>query len=420
MAATPSLILAAVLVAAGCRADANVLSTHESTSVRDSAGVQIVESHRQQWNEQTQWGVDTVPVLDIGGSPDDTSRQFSGIGGVHRMPSGNIGVLDFASYSLRFFSDDGTPLGRAGRRGSGPGEFSPSYRPHSFTCRGDTIYVPMLGRILAFADPGGFVREFAPAPRVGVFPSVLGCNGERLVAWTQYAPDPRREGAYPMMGMLSSYNLAGEYSDSIGEFPMEDQTWRRGPEGMGYRPTPYGRRLRFAISESSLATGNGDSFQIELRDLAGALRQVLRAPHLQRPLDQKEIHRFRELVLPDPGVSRDLDTMLTARNMPATIPAFSALLFDTVGNLWVREYDFADATAFFDRALSRRIGGSGQRTMRVPTHRWHIFDSRGSLLGPLTLPRNFDLREVGDDWILGVWRAEDDVEHVRMYRLVRP
>jgi hypothetical protein len=35
-------------------------------------------------------------------------------------------------------------------------------------------------------------------------------------------------------------------------------------------------------------------------------------------------------------------------------------------------------------------------------------------------PARFTPFEIGPDYVLGVWRDADDVEHVQMYELVKP
>jgi hypothetical protein len=106
--------------------------------------------------------------------------------------------------------------------------------------------------------------------------------------------------------------------------------------------------------------------------------------------------------------------------MPRTIPAFAELRLDPTDHLWVREYDLEDATAFFDQTFAFRRGQMGRREIRIDARRWHVFDATGQMLGEVHLPPRFQVHEIGDDWILGVWRSELDVEHVRMYRIEKP
>ena len=46
-----------------------------------------------------------------------------------------------------------------------------------------------------------------------------------------------------------------------------------------------------------------------------------------------------------------------------------------------------------------------------------VFDSIGTLLGEVEAPLGFEPYHIGDDFLLGTWRDELDVEYVRLYSL---
>ena len=96
------------------------------------------------------------------------------------------------------------------------------------------------------------------------------------------------------------------------------------------------------------------------------------------------------------------------RNDPyaALVPAYSQLLPDATGRLWVREAHLADAP------------GAGQlnTTPLVPSI-WSVFDPAGRWLGDVTMPARFLPRDIGADYVLGTALDADNVETVVMYRL---
>ena len=49
-----------------------------------------------------------------------------------------------------------------------------------------------------------------------------------------------------------------------------------------------------------------------------------------------------------------------------------------------------------------------------------MFRSDGQMLGSLMLAADFAVSQIGDDFVLGVWRDEYDVEHIHMYGLIKP
>jgi hypothetical protein len=81
------------------------------------------------------------------------------------------------------------------------------------------------------------------------------------------------------------------------------------------------------------------------------------------------------------------------------MPAYATgLKGDRSGNVWVPAFEIARGT---------------------PT-RWSVFDPDGRYWGDLTTPARFRVLEIGDDYVLGVWRDDLDVEYLRKYELRKP
>jgi sugar lactone lactonase YvrE len=70
---------------------------------------------------------------------------------------------------------------------------------------------------------------------------------------------------------------------------------------------------------------------------------------------------------------------------------------DAEGNLWVADY--------------RRPGDDQPR--------WTVFDPTGAMLGVVETPERFSIHQIGSDFVLGSWADDMDVEHVRLYRLIK-
>ncbi len=60
----------------------------------------------------------------------------------------------------------------------------------------------------------------------------------------------------------------------------------------------------------------------------------------------------------------------------------------------------------------------GRHGIRIKHGAYHR--NRSPRSGTLGLPPRFQPLDIGPDYILGLWRDADDVEHVRMYQLVKP
>jgi len=77
------------------------------------------------------------------------------------------------------------------------------------------------------------------------------------------------------------------------------------------------------------------------------------------------------------------------------MPAYSNILADDDGNIWVETY----------------------HTSYDSERRFLVLAPDGRLLARCVLPGTLDVRQVGADYILGIWRDEDGVEFVREYAL---
>jgi hypothetical protein len=89
--------------------------------------------------------------------------------------------------------------------------------------------------------------------------------------------------------------------------------------------------------------------------------------------------------------------MLDGLVFPDYLPVYETLLPDSEGFLWVKPY-----TPQWER------GGD-----------WWVFDSSGRWLGSIPVPDSLTLLDVGEDYILGTVRDEQDVERVLMFSLDR-
>jgi hypothetical protein len=226
--------------------------------------------------------------------------------------------------------------------------------------------------------------------------------------------------------VLAWYDNMGKAVAVIDTFPSEDRTYSREPEGVGYGVNHYGRRLAIAVGDRWMATGMGDSFEIAFHDSAGALRRIARVPGLERPLDPAEKARYIEVAqaaaasFPDPDALRHFNREDLASRLPATTPVFAELRYDAPGNLWVRHYDFADAARRYVEGPAQWGATVSATREPAPDRRWTVLDPEGALLGDVLIPARFDVHEIGPDWMLGVWRDELDVQHVRIYRIRKP
>ena len=149
----------------------------DAHTVRDSAGVRIVQNRRPTWTDKDAWHVDTAPLVDIG-----ERDQLSQLGQTFRLNDGRIVVAHRGGSEILFYSPTGELTKRVGRRGSGPGEFreisSMVLGPH-----GDSIVVwdYSQNRLSVFDTAGMFVRSERGSPDGPIFIEGAFSDGSFLV-----------------------------------------------------------------------------------------------------------------------------------------------------------------------------------------------------------------------------------------------
>jgi hypothetical protein len=118
-------------------------------------------------------------------------------------------------------------------------------------------------------------------------------------------------------------------------------------------------------------------------------------------LAQGEIAAWREetVRILDPKLSRDqVLGMLDHVPISKSRPPYETILLDRSGNLWVKLGPTAGATSESVDFL--------------------VFDPEGVLLGEVVLP-NIQVLEIGDDYVLGVYRDELEIQYVQVHDLVK-
>jgi sugar lactone lactonase YvrE len=183
----------------------------------------------------------------------------------------------------------------------------------------------------------------------------------------------------------------------------------------------YGPRLQLAAAQDRIFVGFSNRYEIQVLSPAGDLTGVVRLERSPRLISADEVTDFRTRAANAPGEDglpaseglRQIRERLAAtQEFAEQFPAFSRLLVDREGNLWVLEYGtWEDAP---DRwGLARIWTPPGES-------RWDVFQPDGLWLGTITMPPRFVPLEIGGDYVLGLARDADDIEQVRLHRLVKP
>lgn len=385
------------------------------SAVRDSAGVRIVEVPGVSADVTPNWRIGVRPSLTIGVVEGRDEYQFSSVRGAVRLSDGRIAVLDGGTRQLRIYAADGSHVSSSGRRGSGPGEFQ---LPTQLTrLSGDTLLVwdaqrqtrswfNPEGRFITsqLADRGHWEGRFGPAVVTDV--TSLLPDGSLLLR-IRPARYPAELGwDRPPLGFArASPDLSTV--DSIGWF-RGTENYNVGTESQPLlRSVLFGRSTRIAAGGTPMRLYIGGmerrigGYDVHVYDSRGRLESILRHNVPERPLSPEEIEEAREYERAmyesgsSPRPEEWIAEQLRSMPIPPSAPPHGDLHVDSEGNLWVQEW---------------RMPNSGQQ-------RYNIFDPTGSAIGSLSLSGKFRITDIGNDYVLGLWRDANGVEFVHLYTL---
>jgi hypothetical protein len=140
-----------------------------TATLRDSAGIAIVENRGGRWDEDGGWRLSDEPTLQIGIAEGDPLYQMDRVRAALRLGDGRIVVANAGSHQVRWYDANGRHVASAGREGGGPGEFRGLTTLRRLP--GDSVlaYDVMAFRLSWFDPAGRFVRSVALQP-VGQMP----------------------------------------------------------------------------------------------------------------------------------------------------------------------------------------------------------------------------------------------------------
>lgn len=375
--------------------------------VRDSAGVRIVESTGPMWAHGQRWTIDQRPALDIGGTSGDPHYDLVQVADAVRLSDGRIAVMNNGVPDLRFYDAAGIYLGTTGRPGDGPGEF---HRIASIQVgRGDTLYLYdyQLRRMNRIAPGGSFLSStavLASGGKQGLQPFARFSDGSWAATGQKFSIGSGaglQRDTMAVVHLPASLQGAG---DTVGSFPGTEVFLSTGGEGerrfVRLMMVPLGVSTTFALQDSLIDVGNPERYEIRAYRTDGTLARILRRPVARERLTRAELDRMEadQLASVDARGKERLEAAWRDAPAPSLKPAYGSIHADPDGNLWVEHV---------------RVVPSDSGTAEV-------FDRLGRLLGSVALPPGLQVTRIGPDYVLGIWRDDMDLEHVRMYRLRKP
>ncbi len=370
-----------------------------SWSTKDTAGLVVVENHQPETPPPGLWSVSESPNLDL--EEGNLAGPLHKVQKAGTLSDGRIILADGSLQSLRVFSVDGKELFTIGREGEGPGEFEgvvdlqvlpeDTVLAFDFLQRRISVFDP-CGKLAQSVLLGGNMR---PA-YVGRLPdgTHLILQGTSTVEMTQGVEVGIRTDSSHLIRLATN----GEVLDTIGNFPSAEVLVRKSPAGAIIGLAPFARRGHWARLGGGFVFGFSDEFEFSFFSEDFRLSRLVR-----RHLEPREISRAEKRAYRNHEQGRLAGQATRALSedleFPRSHPAFLQILTDRRNHLWVRGVGKAPALA--GKVL------------------WSVFDANGRWLTDVGLPENLRVWEIGEDYVLGLWRNELGLEAVRRYSLKR-
>ena len=271
--------LLALLIPASLACEQSRPTATLATTVRDSAGIRIVENAAPPEGSRLGWTISPEPTVTIGVAEGEEPYMLYGAIDAARLDDGRIVVANIGTNELRVFGAAGTHLATWGGRGEGPGEFRSLWRVEPWP--GDSIiawYAPRLG-VSVFDAQGNHGRSFtlahneAVTPMQSFRPEYATRDGSILaIHWP--------EDADTIVAQLRGPE--GEVRSSLGTHPgMEPYIYREGERSMLFW-TIFGREPVWAAWGDLVVVGHTGSYELKAFRADGSLARIVRRDHAPR------------------------------------------------------------------------------------------------------------------------------------------
>lgn len=387
-------------------------------TVRDSAGIRVVETRYAAWSDSDRWTIDPNPIMSVGSVPFDSSRALFQVAGAVLLDDNRIVVANQGTRELLWFDSLGALRRVVGRGGEGPGEFM--RLNDLWRCNGGKLVVNEGTRISTFDTTGRFLDSERVGPETGdrgVW-RIEGINA----SCSSVLIRTRLIDRTPRLGQVSAppttlfwRDLSSGARDTVATIPSA-QGFGKGWGGETITVTlPWGEMPYWTSLDERVYIGSNKRFETRWFERDDGLRVISLWGGDPRPVTEHDRSVFEgrrmALVAESPELPMDeAIPRLGEFTVPERYPIFSGLLVDGVGNLWIRAYP-------------ESIGGwpDGFTWDRhEEPESWWVFDPSGRWLGAVSAPRGIEVMRVKRRRVIGIWKDEYDVEQVHLFRILKP
>ena len=387
------------LCSIGCEDTSTPTRDGPPSVVWDSAGVIIADNDPPAPDSRLPWRVGVQPSLTIGSIDSEGADQLFGVTDAMRQPNGKIVIANSGSNELRVFNPDGSHAGTWGGQGEGPGEFT-VYSP--------TAVVSWPGDSVAAPNPWGL--------RLSIF-DMDGNHGRDISLGGGFAGFVGVLAGGDIVANMPSANATVVSTDGIARWDEEwailagDGSLRASlvethahfaPDGSirGGTALPFARGTMGAVWGELAVIGVSDRYEIRAYAADGSLARIVRRGGELGSPTRGDIEAFHANLLPADMPDEQRENALSEvrdRPLVESFPAFSEILSDLAGNLWVQEYRMPGEEAVV----------------------WTVFDAEGRIRGLTETPADLEVLEIGEDYLLARVVDELGVEYVQLRSLSR-
>lgn len=387
-------------------------SQGSKVTVRDSAGIEVVENHLPEWGPAYFWTVDPEPEFVLG-AEGDSSHLVWGVRIARLLSDGRVAMLDPQwDRKVLVFDHTGELSASFARQGRGPGE-------HNFpqaleVLPGDTIVVweSSFGPVNYFDPSGRLLKErhidlgavitatrtddqHAPESMYRSLP-----DGSFLVQVhkTDWRPPTTAGTVYRQP--LGYVRIDSTYAaHSMGWWGGSQEFVTTDPGVVPFPPFPIGGTANGGGSPLSVYITNGDRYEVHQFSATGTLQRILRRAIEPRPVSDYEMELWSRQNAINERFGFD---MAATERAHSALPrryhaAIHSLQVDQEGYLWV------------NHSLDWEANAS----------EWSIFDAGGRWLGNILVPALL-VHSIGRDFILGAHvNYTTGVRTIAGYRLSR-
>ena len=370
------LMLTLALCASACD-----VGVRRGFTLADSAGISVASNL---WNGEwfvPEWTLESEPFFSVGDPAPSPEYELHRVYYARSFPDGRVAV-SMNLIEIRIFDGDGDYLITIGREGQGPGEFAFLWDAHPL---GDSLVraIDIRNRRTSLFDAWtGELKVEHPSVRGFSNP-----NGVAVLADGTYAGVT---GAYSdsELGTPDSFiirfNAEGTSVDTIGPLFALRATEMPGPQTMT-RPQ-FQPSFRSTAAGVNVWGGWQGSYDIRRYNQDGTLEQILK-------------NSFEgELVTERMKAAVPMGMPPMEMTFPDRMPPWDQLLATPSGWLWIRRY---------------------RSPLEEDFNTWDIYDPDGRLTSFIRIPASARIDELGEDYLMGIFRNELDIEMVQKYRLVK-